>query len=383
MSENQNEQPEPAKATYLPGLNGVRALAASIVLLWHVDQFAHLFGLESYGYGATGMSGSAVTFFFVLSGFLITLLLLKEQARFGSIDVMKFYGRRVLRIWPLYYLATLLTLFFFQHLPTDKLPDKDLGTAFLLYIFFMPNVAYAFDFGIRSILPLWSVGVEEQFYLVWPWLFKSSKRLPRILWGIIIGFLIVKTGARFLENGPFYNLLRMTTIDCMAAGGLCAWAVFTESKWLKVIHSVWVQVFCWTFLLIGIVYKPLQITSLLDAETHAVVYACIIVNVSTNRNTLITLENPVANFLGRISYGIYVYHMPVICCLAYYLGPTILSIQPAWARLGVALALTFGITVLVAKISHRYFESWFLAKKNRLALVPSTDKGKSHDTQSK
>ena len=78
----------PSKPFYLPGLNGIRALAASIVVLWHTDEFTHLFGLEGYGFGATGMAGAAVVMFFVLSGFLITLLLLKELEKTQTISII-------------------------------------------------------------------------------------------------------------------------------------------------------------------------------------------------------------------------------------------------------------------------------------------------------
>lgn len=367
--------------TYLPGLNGIRAIAASIVLLWHADQFAYLFGLESYGYGANGMSGSAVTFFFVLSGFLITLLLIKEKERFESVDVIRFYGRRILRIWPVYYLALFASLLVVQHLPTDRLPEQKV-LAFSLYLGLLPNAALAWNLGILSIKPLWSVGVEEQFYLVWPWLVRRAKNLPRVLWTIIVGFLVLKIGARFLEDGPFYELLRLTTIDCMAMGGLCAWMVHTRSRWLRLIYARWLQVSCWCFLVVSIVHRPIQLTSLLDAETQGVVYAVLITNVSTNPATLLTLENPIANFFGRISYGMYVYHMPVICVLSHYFSPLVLNIHPAWARQGVVIGLVFTVTVMLALVSYRYFETPFLARKSKLALIPSTDKSQVNSSNS-
>lgn len=366
--------------TYLPGLNGIRALAASIVLLWHSDEFAYLFDLPSYGYGSTGMAGSAVVLFFVLSGYLITLLLLKEKDRFQTVNVKKFYARRILRIWPVYFVAIVVCALFLRFLPTDQIPKEGFGSSIWMYAFFLPNLAYAIKVSIRSIRPLWSVGVEEQFYLFWPWLFRWAKNLPRILWGIIVAYVALKTSARFLENGPVYQLIRLTAFDCMAVGGLFAWMIHTKHRFLKYVYSKPTQVFCWLFLAISILHKPLQITSLLSAETQAGVYGCIISNVSTNPDTLITLENRLANSLGRISYGLYVYHMPVICTLAYFVKPYILSITPAWSRLGIVIALIFGTTCIIANLSYILMESKLLAMKSKFALVASTDK--SRDAQS-
>src|SRR5689334_8676740 len=94
---------------YFPGLNGIRAIAASLVLIWHAKKFRSLLGLLP-GPEPTPMAGFAVTMFFVLSGFLITYLLLTEKERFGSISRRRFYVRRILRIWPPYYLAVALGL---------------------------------------------------------------------------------------------------------------------------------------------------------------------------------------------------------------------------------------------------------------------------------
>ncbi len=366
------------QAAYFPGLNGIRALAASIVILWHTDEFAFLFGLPPYGYGETGMAGAAVTMFFVLSGFLITYLLLKEKDKYGDVAVAQFYGRRILRIWPVYYLAVLLAYLFFRHLSTEQLsaPDQS-GLAYALYVFLMPNVAYAFELGIRSIKPLWSVGVEEQFYLVWPWLVKKSRHLLPTLAMIVLAVVALKILLRFGENGPFYRLIRLTSIDGMAIGGIGGWMVYHQHPWLRYIYSRLAQVLAWCFLAASILYRPLQITSLLDSELHALVYGILILNVSSNPATLIRLENRPINFLGRISYGLYVYHMPLLCLLGQFLGPLVVPLQPAWARLALVIVVVYASAVVVAWLSYQLMESRFLTYKQKLAKVASTDQ--AHD----
>src|SRR5690606_24795997 len=93
---------------YLPGLNGIRAIAAFAVVISHTNGRLGEFGLSKLPYW--DLAGFGVTIFFTLSGFLITYLLLKERAKTGTIKVRKFYVRRLLRIWPLYYFYLFLIL---------------------------------------------------------------------------------------------------------------------------------------------------------------------------------------------------------------------------------------------------------------------------------
>lgn len=356
--------------TYLPGLNGIRAIAATIVVLWHSDQFARFFGLTPNGFSSSGMAGSAVTMFFVLSGYLITLLLIKEKQRFGTIDVARFYGRRILRIWPVYYLTILLGVL----MTTAGMGNDDADSArVFLYVIFLPNLAYASGIAIFLITPLWSVGVEEQFYLLWPWVVRRSQNLPRSLAQIILLYAALKTAARFLENGPIYSFLTMTSIDAMAIGGMYAW-MLTSNTGLEIAFSRKLQVLCWATLLGGIIYKPLTITNLIDPEIHALIYGILILNVSANPRTLISLENPVCNFVGRMSYGLYAYHVLVICSIGPAMAPSIAKMEPSWLRALVAIGTCYFTTLFLAYLSHHLWERRFLFWKQRLAKISSTDK---------
>lgn len=102
------------RISYFPGLNGLRAIAALVVIVWHADIFIVSFSLADFGLKQSGLAGYAVNLFFVLSGFLITYLLMVEKEKTGTIDVKKFYMRRVLRIWPLYYVSILISFNVFQ-----------------------------------------------------------------------------------------------------------------------------------------------------------------------------------------------------------------------------------------------------------------------------
>jgi len=100
---------------HFPGLNGIRAIAAMTVLIFHIDQFLPHFDLKPVFHGP-GMAEYAVTLFFVLSGYLITHLLLLEKEKFQKIDLPKFYIRRILRIWPIYYAVLFIGLLIFLFL---------------------------------------------------------------------------------------------------------------------------------------------------------------------------------------------------------------------------------------------------------------------------
>src|SRR5438270_445539 len=172
---------------FFPGLNFVRAYAALGVVVWHMRQLMMLFRvpISEPFYDALSRvfprGDDGVMLFFVLSGFLITYLLMAEQRRTGTVAVAKFYVRRVLRIWPLYFLLVLLgfailpLVIGWEHYPYLG-KDENFFGRLALYLVLMPNVAYALWPGGVPIGHLWSIGVEEQFYLLWPALMKWCRR---------------------------------------------------------------------------------------------------------------------------------------------------------------------------------------------------------------
>ncbi len=205
------------KKIHLKGLNGIRAIAAMIVLIFHIDQFISLFGLKSIGFHTTGMAGYGVTLFFVLSGYLITRLLLIEQKEFKKIDLPKFYLRRILRIWPIYYLVILITIIIYLTVPhLINNTEGQVLTTFLLYSFLLSNVGYGLGLGITPITPLWSVEVEEQFYAFWPFLLGKSKNVLKTLIILILVYFSIKLTLRFTDNGVYYRLISLCCFDCMA-----------------------------------------------------------------------------------------------------------------------------------------------------------------------
>nr|MBA3972370.1 acyltransferase [Bacteroidota bacterium] len=194
---------------YFPGLNALRFFAAFLVFASHVELLKSRNGFENYYYTQTflELGGSAVTFFFVLSGFLITYLLFIEKDISGKISLSQFYLRRILRIWPLYYTVVLAGFFLIPHIPyLQNSISGDLYTNFypklLLFMLLVPNISYILFPHTPYISPAWSIGVEEQFYLAWPWLLSRTEKPLRLFIILITGIYLIKIGLTVLHRIP-------------------------------------------------------------------------------------------------------------------------------------------------------------------------------------
>lgn len=339
---------------HLPGLNGIRAIACLMVFKSHFD--ASLGKIYAFRSSDIDLGHYGVTAFFTLSGFLITTLLLREKTASQSIDIKKFYMRRVLRIWPLYYLVILIGAIFFikYHTPTEH------PSYFLAYIFLAGNVAFTTGKAIWSIGPLWSVSVEEQFYLIWPFLIKSRNILQNILL-LTLAFLLLKAAARFSITS-LYVFLSSSRIECMTIGGVLAFASYKKLSLLRLLSSKFVQTVSWLF--IGVIMIiPFHISTFFDQDIYSIAIGIIIFNVSSNPNTILTLENKVLNYLGTISFGIYAWHMLIFYFWSIFAPHTQLLRIPYLSWFLPFLIL--GLVILTAHLSFYYYEKRFLLLKER------------------
>lgn len=236
-----------SKKFYFPELDGIRTLAAGVVVIAHCfhdffENLIHSFTFLDNKYfdyfkGAIGAGREGVAVFFVLSGFLITLLLLKEIEKEGKVSVPKFYMRRVLRIWPLYYAVMFFGLFLYPALQSflGNFYNQDLD--YLLNLTFLNNIA-AYQSTMNPDLSFWphvgvawSVAIEEQFYLFWPLLFlikPTRKSLPFIFAGILV---VSITFYSFNSNNTdllYYHILGQ--IHNLLWGGIAAYIIFYFEK---------------------------------------------------------------------------------------------------------------------------------------------------------
>ena len=376
---------------HFPGLNGLRALAALGVVGHHIEQARFLFGYPNLwqNFAIARLGPLCVSFFFVLSGFLITYLLLEEKRRRNTISISRFYARRVLRIWPLYFFICLLGFFIVPLLPAYRVPgfppDTDHFWAKLgLYLVFSPHVASAL-FPVTSSAGstwnyagvLWSVGVEEWFYLLWPWIILLPNNKPKITILTIIVTLVACRSAAFyivlhnisfsgLSESFFESMLGFLTalrFDCMAIGAFGAYYLHRIERAGNFVRDIVFsrvgQAAVFLFLV-----RSLYCGSYFgyaDDIIYPLMFLYVIINTGSNPAAIVRFDGRFLDWLGKISYGLYCYNWLAIVTAISLLKAT-LPIDLSSSRVlmyGLALALT----MLFAQISYVSLERPFLRIK--------------------
>jgi len=364
---------------YFPGLNGLRFLAAFLVIVHHIEQFKGIYKLPNHFHLAfiNIAGGLGVTLFFVLSGYLITYLLLKEKKQYNTISLPKFYIRRILRIWPLYYLLVILGFFVFPNIiPNTIIPsvrDSNFHLNLLLYVCLIPNISLQFFNAVPFIAPLWSVGVEEQFYLIWPVIIKFIKiKLVTVLLIIIASISFLRYLLPFSNNSIISNFgffLELFRIDCMAIGGVFAYLLFHKKD--NILNVIFNRVFqTMSFIVLFIcLFKGLIFP--FHHTVYAVLFGLIIINVSTNPKSILKLEWKPIIWLGKISYGLYVFHGVIIFSILYYFRNLINSINNLYLRDVFIYSIVFFFTISISYLSYNFYEKRFLRIKQKYTLVKS------------
>jgi peptidoglycan/LPS O-acetylase OafA/YrhL len=373
------------KRIYFRNLNALRFFAALIVIFHHIEQYKYWAKLPSL-WGNTiidALGQKAVSFFFVLSGFLITYLLLEEQRKTNHIQVRAFYVRRLLRIWPVYYLVVALCLVLpamldlsFLHVDTynEKFPIK-----LLLLLFVVPNVLRVYAPSLIGGNQLWSIGVEEQFYVVWPLLVRSFRtHFFKFLIAFVVLKLLVTVVFELILNhhetllaSAVFRFWILLKLEQLAIGAMGAWLVFERKPWLTMIHSRTMFGISLA-LLVLLMVVPFHHWSVNYFE--ALVFLVIILNLSTNAFIRVSLETPLLNRLGNISYGIYMYHTLCITVCIY----TLYKLEIHAHNLALFNVLLYVgsvvLTLLTAHLSYAFFERHFLNQKERFMVVKSGKK---------
>ena len=374
---------------YFPGFNALRFFAAFLVVIFHIEETRLMFELPNHcDWSIVSHGRLAVTFFFVLSGFLITYLLLKEHARHDDVSVSRFYMRRVLRIWPLYFSMVAMGLLVIPLLSkAAKVPYESPYNGMEVlpyYLFFMPFLVNLF-YGNHFLTPLWSIGVEEIYYGVWAPVFKwlRSWIVPIMLGVVLVKSAIGIWATQFPADSRLNELLAMLQFDAMAIGGLAAWLLYRREVPLEesFFFSRLAQVVLFVPLVLRLVgHNGLLETSSVYAFFHRPVlvdlwtmslFAWLLVNVSLNPKSLLCLENRILNRLGDISYGIYMLHCLVISLL---MVPFVDDLKDD-TEFGMTLLIhvvIITVTILLALASKRYLEDPFLRLKDRW-VVKSDD----------
>jgi peptidoglycan/LPS O-acetylase OafA/YrhL len=368
---------------HFKGLNSLRFFAALFVVIGHIPLNQESVGLPYPRYGALFFRGSpAVSFFFTLSGFLITYLLLEERRRTGDVDVRSFYLRRVCRIWPLYFAVVFFGLFFYNALlPALGIGYKveySLPLAVLLYTFFLPNLMNTL-YTVGGILnPSWSIGVEEQFYLFWaPAMKRVRERVPALCWTVLVVSATLYVLSDFGVFGAYEGrkFVGQLKFHFMAAGALCAWWLHRyRDSFLaqRVFSSKAVQILLFALLADFYLLNLAHWHGLAEEAVQMLLYPWVIVNVAANPRNVIPVENRVFDYLGTISYGMYMLHMMAVYATSALFKATGWWRGNLWLFCAGYYAMALGLTVLLAHLSYRHLESPFLRlKEQRYSLLPS------------
>ncbi len=365
---------------FFPNLNGVRFIAAFWVIVHHIEQFKEKFGFVNHQYATRfiRMIGPLGVFlFFVLSGFLITSLLFVEKERTQTIDIRNFYIRRVLRIWPLYFLTVILGLFVLPQIHFLDVPEEtaqigiNLTEKIILYVLILPNIVTGVFNHIPYLSQNWSIGVEEQFYYFWPWVIRQTKP-KRLLMVMIIFFvsiyLIRSLTVLYMPEVGWWRYLnefiKSLRLTCMILGAIGAYFTYfyIHSKLVSLIFHRNFQIGLY-IVLVGMLYFGVYLPGV-NQEVYALIFTLILMNLAKNPNNILNLENPVFDYLGKISYGMYMYHtiavvIGVKVSMSYH--------QSSWLSYPIAFALTF----VMASISYQFFEKPFLRLKDKFTIVKS------------
>lgn len=374
-----SHQKAPVKV-YFENLNAIRCIAAFLVVVHHIEALKTRIPIPNYWNNTIilliGRLG--VILFFVLSGFLISFLLFKEQEITKNIAIKNFYIRRILRIWPLYYLIIIATFFIIPFIDFFTIEgfSKDVVWSHLfvklcLYVMLLPNLVLNLFGSVSYAAQTWSIGAEEQFYLVWPFLMRYVKNKWFLLLGIIIGYLLIKFSFHLLPTNEFVTIFNgywiSTPIHCMAIGGLFALLIYTNSSTSTVIRkllfttSTQVVVLATTFLSIAIGFNFPH----LNDEFYAILWGILISNFAANANRLFSMENPWSNYMGTISYGLYMFHPLVIVFSIKILQ--YLNIENDF----ILYPLVFVILIAVSSLSYEFFEKTFINKKVNYSTILS------------
>jgi len=369
------------KPRYFPILDSLRFLASVGVVVSHSTVFFQSPGAALFFPPVVEDAGYfSVVFFYTLSGFLITYLLLKEREGTGTIAVRNFYIRRALRIWPLYYTIILLSFFVFPHLIPGH-PGRDSGPwigPFLLYLFFLPNVAVLGGFYLASCFHTYTIGYEEQFYLFWPLLLRKARRslgyvlagLYLLPWAADLIRVRIVAGEPGLSSGTHLTgqvltFISLSNLPAFAAGTAAALIylgyfgagrrtlAFTGSRLCR--YSLIAGIL---LLLYFTVPGPPGY-----ANGISVLFALLILNLVVSEAQGGWIGALLAKG-GRISYGIYMYHVAVLifvsfCMARWHTGS---PGRPVLTYL-CYLAVSFGVLLPTATISRRWLEGYFLRRK--------------------
>ena len=382
---------------FFPALDELRFFAALAVIVHHTEHWKATLGLPNlwgtFFFNCLGREG--VRLFFVLSGFLITYLLLEEYKTNGKINLFKFYVRRALRIWPLYYFVGALTFLVLLPVMLGN-PDLPFGTfrsaanigdKVLLHVLFLPNLSLQVFGPTLGVSHCWSLGVEEQYYLLFPLLLICFIRAP-VVSLVLLGTvkfaglaILAEVGRHVPWNETFaiiHNFLDSLNFESFAIGGLAAYCLPKWSQSLKQnMH----------FALLPLVLLAIAGCAIDFPHRLWFMNACFagLITVLAIKPTPSNRLHSLFRYLGGISYGLYMYHPFVIFGLVGVIASFGVFQKLDLLQNLLIYAAVIATTIFVSVVSFRYLELPFIRLKKHFYCKPVSNAGRvvvTDDTES-
>lgn len=348
---------------YYPSLDGLRGLAILLIILYHNFWFLAISRFAWIG----------VDLFFVLSGFLITGILLKK--RDSRFFLRNFYARRALRILPVYYLSLVAFLFILPHM---------VSYPFGLHYFIVNQPSFWLEIqnwlfilkprGNNNFLNhFWSIALEEQFYFLSPWIILLLKPPQKIISFLLIMLLLVLflrllTWSRQFTDISYIELYAFTRIDGLCVGSLLAifryHGIYKVKKLNKLLLFLFLSLISIALPFLKIYYQSsLPYVACCLYPGIAIFWGWIVWSSINPGNFMFRIFNTrVLIFFGKISYGLYIFHWPIYQLLK--ANPIMTSAKNHLFEPGMSLAI-FSATaaIILATISYYTYERYFLGLK--------------------
>jgi peptidoglycan/LPS O-acetylase OafA/YrhL len=345
---------------YFPTLDLTRFICCLIVMIPHALYSTLPSTLKKYGLRTVLYTNAetAVYYFFVLSGFVITWSILQQiEKNEGKFNPASFYIRRILRIFPLYYFCIFIGFAVFPFVKAALNQEYNETANFFLCVTFLNNFNLLYnglpDASILSIL--WTIAIEQQFYVVWPVLFFFPIDNIRRLQIIVILILISIMFRIFYIHKINVNVHTLGIFSYLAFGGFGALLIHTFPR-IKLSKLVkWFSYALLVFILVSgnLVFENIYM-AILKPVFLSVIFCIIIIDLSFSEKTIIPIgiHNPLVK-LGRISYGLYCYHQMIILLFTQILATIYIDL---WVKTFIIFTASLLTTIVVSHISYYYFE---------------------------
>jgi peptidoglycan/LPS O-acetylase OafA/YrhL len=346
---------------YFPALDGIRALSVLAVI------FVHMHGaIRDWFAGDLG-----VVVFFVLSGYLITTLCLREESERGSVSIKAFYIRRCCRIFPLYYLVLGFYAVLFLAFGVKGEHASVFKAALLYYLTYLQEIPIFYGLsGQHAVIPFyqsWSLGIEEKFYLVWPVLgFAIGRHSFSRRMGMLIAIACILL--------PLPLLVPLSLAGCLVPylyiGFGCMLAILlNERVWfdrIRRVVSAWSGVIVLAAVMLPTLFawwSQLRFVAGYPYIGYSLVAACLIAaTMVTEGNLARFLSTPFLVLLGKLSYGMYLLHVLALNAAEKIVGPTqdsvVLSIVAYLLACAITVAAAYPLHVFVETPLISYGRSW-------------------------